>query len=75
MFVLRLNNKTFRVISETTSEHKVSAWVIGGFVRDLFLERDSKDIDIVVLGSGIDLAQNVASKLGKEGEAKYFKNF
>ena len=75
MFDKYLNNKAFKVISETTAEQKVSAWVIGGFVRDLLLERNSKDIDIVVLGSGIDLAQNVASKIGKEGEAKYFKNF
>lgn len=75
MFDKKLKNKAFEVISEICSEQNISAWVIGGFVRDLLLNRDSKDIDIVVLGSGIELAQNVASKLGKEGEAKYFKNF
>lgn len=75
MYDKQLKNKAFELISGICSEKNISAWVIGGFVRDLLLERDSKDIDIVVLGSGIELAQNVALKLGKEGEAKYFKNF
>jgi len=75
LFEKKLKNKAFEVISEICSEQNISAWVIGGFVRDLLLNRNSKDIDIVVLGSGIELAQNVAAKLGKEGEAKYFKNF
>ena len=75
MFEEHLEYKAFKVISETVSELNVQAWVIGGFVRDLFLKRDSKDIDIVVLGSGIDIAQQVALKIGKEGDAKYFKNF
>ncbi|MBW6499503.1 MAG: CCA tRNA nucleotidyltransferase, partial [Bacteroidales bacterium] len=51
------------------------AFVIGGWVRDLLLERDSKDIDIVVVGSGIDLAGRVAEKAGKTGKLKVFKNF
>lgn len=75
MYDKQLKNKAFELISGICSEKNILAWVIGGFVRDLLLERDSKDIDIVVLGSGIELAQNVALKLGKEGEAKYFKNF
>lgn len=75
LFDKYLKNKAFDIVSEICSEQNISAWVIGGFVRDILLERESKDIDIVVLGSGIELAQSVASKLGKEGDAKYFKNF
>lgn len=51
------------------------AFVIGGWVRDVFLKRDSKDIDIVVVGSGIDLARRVAEKTGKANKLKVFKNF
>lgn len=51
------------------------AFVIGGWVRDLLLKRDSKDIDIVVVGSGIDLAARVAEKAGKTGKLKVFRNF
>ncbi|MCK4638474.1 MAG: tRNA nucleotidyltransferase, partial [Bacteroidales bacterium] len=50
-------------------------FVIGGFVRDLLLNKPSKDIDIVVLGSGIELAKKVAKKIGKHTKAKYFTNF
>lgn len=50
------------------------AYVIGGFVRDIFLERPSKDIDIVTIGSGIELAKNVAKKL-KVKKVSVFKNF
>ncbi len=75
MFEKQLSHKVFKIISETAKELDNPVWVIGGFVRDLFLARDSKDIDIVVLGSGIALARKVAQRIGKEGDAKYFKNF
>ena len=51
------------------------AFVVGGYVRDIFLKRESKDIDVVVLGSGMDLAKNVAKKLGDGVHVAYFKNF
>src|SRR6188768_2309793 len=51
------------------------AFVVGGYVRDIFLKHDSKDIDIVVTGSGIDLARNVAGSLGKDIPVSFFKNF
>ncbi len=71
-----LNNPIFEVISQTAEEAQVQAFVIGGFVRDLLLERDNKkDIDIVVLGSGIDFAHQVAAKLGGDTDVKFFKNF
>ncbi len=52
MLKKRLDHQAFKIISETVTELGVEAWLIGGFVRDLFLDRDSKDIDVVVLGSG-----------------------
>ncbi|MCP4551419.1 MAG: HD domain-containing protein [Bacteroidetes bacterium] len=75
LFEKHLKHKVFEVISKSSSELNVSVWVIGGFVRDLLLKRSSKDIDIVVLGCGIEVAQQVASKVGKKGKVKYFKNF
>jgi poly(A) polymerase len=57
-------NEIFKIISETAAELQMPAYVIGGFVRDLFLNKQSKDIDIVVLGSGIEIAKKVAAKLG-----------
>ncbi|MCF8298957.1 MAG: CCA tRNA nucleotidyltransferase [Saprospiraceae bacterium] len=53
----------------------VDVYVIGGFVRDIFLKRNSKDIDIVVVGSGIKLAQKVAAKIENNTKVKVFKNF
>ena len=57
--------KPFRLVSEAADEMGVEAYVIGGYVRDIFLNRPSKDIDIVAVGSGIELAKRVAEKLGK----------
>jgi tRNA nucleotidyltransferase/poly(A) polymerase len=68
-------NPIFKIISESSDKLGVESFVIGGFVRDLLLERPSKDIDIVCLGSGINLAKDVAGKLGKETEITVFKNF
>lgn len=58
-----LNNKIFSVISEEAANSGVRAFVIGGYVRDSFLHRKSKDIDIVVEGSGIELAERVSKRL------------
>ena len=71
-----LNNPVFEAIANVSEETGIAAWVIGGFVRDIFLQRDHKqDIDVVVLGSGIDFAHAVAQKLGNEIEVKFFRNF
>lgn len=69
-----LNHKIFEVVSETAAELNVKAFVIGGYVRDLYLKRPSKDIDIVVEGKGIDLALAVAKKVGKP-KVSVFKSF
>lgn len=68
-----LNKKIFSIIAQEACNSNVRAYVIGGYVRDCFLKRKSKDIDIVVEGSGIDLAGRVAQKLGVK--VTVFKNF
>ncbi|MGD1848701.1 MAG: CCA tRNA nucleotidyltransferase [Salibacteraceae bacterium] len=70
-----LEHPVFRAISEAAGELHLRAFVIGGFVRDLLLARPSKDIDVVVEGSGIELARAVAKKRGPEVKVSYFKNF
>ena len=70
-----LQDKIFQIISESADEQQQECYVIGGFVRDIFLKRPSKDIDVVVVGSGIELAQRVAEKLGKRANLTVFKNF
>ena len=70
-----LQDKIFKLISETADEMGLEAYVIGGFVRDIFLHRPSKDIDIVVIGSGIELAERIAEKLGKKAKFSIFKTY
>lgn len=69
-----LKNKIFKIISETAQELNVRAFVIGGYVRDIYLERPSKDIDIVVEGKGIELALATAKKVGNP-KVSVFKSF
>ena len=70
-----LQDKIFQIISEAADEQQQECYVFGGFVRDIFLKRPSKDIDVVVVGSGIALAEKVAIKLGKKAKLTIFKNF
>lgn len=71
-----INNPIFSVIAQASEELQVECYVIGGFVRDYLLKRGSaKDIDIVAVGSGIELAQKVASLLPKKPKVSVFKNF
>ena len=70
-----LSAKPFRIVSEAADKLGVEAYVIGGYVRDIFLGRPSKDIDIVAVGSGIELAMAVAARLGKGAHLSVFKNF
>lgn len=71
----RLQLPVFKVISAVAAEMQLPVFVVGGWVRDLLLERPSKDIDIVCVGSGIELAQRVAQKLGNNYPVHVFKNF
>jgi putative nucleotidyltransferase with HDIG domain len=71
-----LNNKIFEVISQASLELHIESYVIGGFVRDLILERDfKKDIDIVAVGSGIELALKVSDLLPNKPKVQVFKNY
>ena len=71
----RLSDKIFHQISETADELGVECYVVGGYVRDIFLERPSKDIDVVVVGSGIALAEALTKRLGRKAHLSVFKNF
>lgn len=73
--VSHIDKQPFHIVSEAADELGVEAYVIGGYVRDIFLFRPSKDIDVVAVGSGIALAKLVAKKLGKRARLSVFKNF
>lgn len=70
-----LQHPVFNVISEIAAKENLEVYVIGGFVRDAILGRPSKDIDIVTVGNGIELARKVAAKIGNDTLVTVFKNF
>lgn len=70
----KLINPIFGIVGRLADEQSIEAYVIGGWVRDLILERESKDIDFVVLGSGIELARAVSNEI-KGSHFSFFKNF
>ena len=74
-FADKLQDDVFRTISRVCREMNVKVYVVGGYVRDLLLDRPSKDVDFVVLGSGIAVAKKIAEAFGPGVYAKYFKNF
>lgn len=73
-FAHKIQHPVFKVVSQIISEKGLEAYVIGGFVRDLLLERPSKDIDIVVVGDGLALAEETA-KILRVKKVSLFKNF
>jgi len=74
-FTDRLNNNVFKTVAGVGRDNNIKVFVIGGFVRDMILRRESKDVDFVVVGSGISFAKKVAASFGSNTYAKYFKNF
>jgi tRNA nucleotidyltransferase (CCA-adding enzyme) len=71
-----LNNPIFKIIAQASQELNLESYVIGGFVRDYLLQRDfKKDIDIVAIGSGIDLALKVSELLPNKPKVQVFKNY
>ena len=64
-----------RIIGQVADELNLKAWVVGGFVRDLMLKRENKDIDIVTVGSGVLFAEAVANRLSEEHSLVVFRNF
>ncbi|NDV66818.1 CCA tRNA nucleotidyltransferase [Bacteroides sp. 224] len=71
----RFSGKIFEKITETADELGLECYAVGGYVRDLFLERPSKDIDVVVVGSGIEMAKAFGKRLGRGAHVSVFKNF
>ena len=70
-----LNKDIFHLISEAADKLALECYVVGGYVRDLFLERPSNDIDVVVVGSGIQVASELKNRLGRRAHLSVFRNF
>ncbi|MCE2786830.1 MAG: CCA tRNA nucleotidyltransferase [Bacteroidota bacterium] len=70
-----LQDPIFKQIATIAKASNVSAYVVGGYVRDTLLKRKTKDVDVVVLGDGIALAKQFAQTCGKDATYAYFKNF
>ena len=70
-----LDKDIFHLIGDTADELNRDCYVVGGYVRDLFLERPSNDIDVVVVGSGIQVANALRKKMGRKANISVFKNF
>ncbi|MDX5321775.1 MAG: CCA tRNA nucleotidyltransferase [Bacteroidota bacterium] len=75
MFAEALKQDFFRIIGEVADQQNLEVYVIGGYVRDCILKRPSKDVDIVVMGSGIDLAHAVAEKMPSKPHVNFYSNF
>ena len=70
-----LDKDIFHLISQAADSLGLECYVVGGYVRDLFLERPSNDIDVVVVGSGIQVASALKQKLGRKAHLSVFRNF
>ncbi|MBE7441928.1 MAG: HD domain-containing protein [Flavobacteriales bacterium] len=70
-----IKHPIFEIIAKAATELNIDAYVIGGFVRDIILNRPSKDIDVVAIGSGIDLAEKVAKLIGQNTKVAVFRNY
>ena len=70
-----LDQEIFHQISAVADRLGVECYVVGGYVRDIFLERPSDDIDVVVVGSGIEVASALKKELGKKAHLSVFRNF
>lgn len=71
----RIDSELFHTVGATADSLDRPCYVVGGYVRDIFLHRHSKDVDFVTVGSGIEVAEAVASRLGKGARCNVFKNF
>ncbi len=70
-----LKHPVFKLLAQSSKELKFESYVIGGFVRDSLLNRPCKDIDVVAIGSGIQLAEYVAKLIGNKTKVTVFKNY
>jgi poly(A) polymerase len=74
-FSEKIDTKIFRLIGSVADEMNLECYLIGGFVRDLLMQRESKDIDIVVVGNGVEFAEQAAKKLGRQTTLAVFKTY
>jgi putative nucleotidyltransferase with HDIG domain len=74
-YAASLTHPIFKVIGETADQLQLQTYVVGGFVRDLILNRKTSDVDFVCVGSGIKLAEAVAKALGPDVQVHVYKNF
>ena len=72
---LLLDKPIFHAITQVADDLGMDCYVVGGYVRDLFLQRPSEDIDVVVVGSGIAVAQEMKERLGEKAHLSVFRNF
>lgn len=70
-----LDKDIFKTIGRVADHLHMECYVVGGYVRDLFLERASNDIDVVVVGSGISVAEELKGQLGRKAHLSVFRNF
>ena len=72
-----LKDPIFKIIRDIADDSNLEVYVVGGFLRDILLNRiiTQTDLDFVCIGDGINLAKNVNIKLGEGAKLKYFKNF
>lgn len=71
----KLDTPLFHKLTQTADECQIECYLVGGYVRDLILERPTNDIDVVVIGSGIQMAEAFSNKLGKAAHLSVFRNF
>ena len=70
-----LDNDIFHLISDVADDMQLECYLVGGYVRDIFLDQPSDDIDCVVVGSGIKIATELKKRLGRKAYLSVFKNF
>ncbi len=71
----QIDKPLFHKLTETADEQGIACYLVGGYVRDMFLQRPTNDIDVVVVGSGIAMAEAFSKKLGKHAHLSVFRNF
>ena len=71
----KIDKPIFHLVGDVADDLNRECYTVGGYVRDLFLNRPSKDIDFVTVGSGIEVAQGTAKALGKKAHLNVFQNF
>ncbi len=74
-FADRLTDRVFATVSAAAAELQLPCYAVGGYVRDLIIGRHSKDIDFVTVGSGIDLAEAVARRIGRRCRVNVFRTY